>query len=134
MKNETAPLFDELMKSYYGVAGTPELSNTAKVEALLTDYYGRPYKRKSKTPAPAVSLSLSQDNGEVLPQPIAEDRFEEYVVQKSAPVQGFEEYTVSNGCRSTGRAIASSLNIGPVDAVSANQECQVDVLEPLQTQ
>ena len=126
-------MFDELMKSYYGVTSALELSNTAKVEALLTGYYGRPYKRKSKTPAPAVSLSLSQDNGEVLPQPDTGDQFEEYVVQKSAAVEAFEEYTVRNGPRITARATAASLNIGRVEPVSANQECQVDVLEPLQT-
>jgi len=133
MKNQTAPMFDELMKSYYGVASGPELSNTAKVEALLTDYYGRPYKRKSKTPAPAVSLSLSQDNGEVLPQPDSCDQFEEYVVQKCPAVPASDEYVVRNGPRSPERATASSLNIGRVEPVSANQECQVDVLEPLQT-
>lgn len=126
-------MFDELMKSYYGVASGPELSNTAKVEALLTDYYGQPYKRKSKTPVPAVSLSLSQDNGEVLPQPDACDQFEEYVVRKCAAVPPFEDYTVRNAARSPERATASSLNIGRVEPVSANQECQVDVLEPLQT-
>ena len=119
MKNQTAPMFDELMKSYYGVASGPELSNTAKVEALLTDYYGRPYKRKSKTPAAAVSLSLSQDNGEVLPQPDSCDQFEEYVVQKCPAVPASDEYVVRNGPRSPERATASSLNIGRVEPVSA---------------
>ena len=133
MKNQTAPLFAELMKSYYGVSSTPELSNTAKVEALLTDYYGRAYKRKRQTPAPAVSLSLSHDNGEVLPQPASDDPFEEYVVQKCAAAQSFEEYTLRNGNRFAARAFASSLNVGGGEPVSAHQECQVDVLDPLQT-
>src|SRR5882672_11310097 len=124
MKNQTATSFDELMKSYYSRPNSPELSNTAKVEALLTDYYGRPYKRKGRSTsvAPAVSLSLSQDNLELLPQPTKEDLFLEYVVQKSASVAGSVEYVVGD-CRHSGeRAVAASLNIGPVESVNASQE------------
>ena len=135
MKKQTATSFDELMKTYYGAA-SPELSNTAKVEALLTDYYGRPYKRKGrcKATAPAVSLSLSYDSGELLAQPGKEDRFEEYVVQKSASIDAFEEYVVGDSRHVSERAFSASLNIGSVEPVNAAQEYQVDVLEPLRTE
>src|SRR6266850_2985984 len=135
MKKQTATSFDELMKTYYGAASA-ELSNTAKVEALLTDYYGRPYKRKGrrKATAPAVSLSLSYDSGELLAQPEKEDRFEEYVVQKSASIDAFEEYVVGDGRYMSERAFSASLNIGSVEPVNAAQEYQVDVLEPLRAE
>jgi hypothetical protein len=133
MKIQTTKSFDDLMKTYYGVPTAPQLSNTAKVEALLTEYYGRPYKQKKKcpTPARAVSLSLSQDDGELLTQPAQETQFEEYVVQKSAANETFEEYVVTDCRHSDERAVAASLNIEPLGPVNVAQEYEVDVLEPL---
>jgi hypothetical protein len=138
MKIQTTRSFDELMKAYYGVAGAPELSNTAKVEALVSDYYGRPYERKArigkcKSPAAAVSLSLAQDDGELLKQPAQETQLEEYVVQKSPSNEAFEEYVVSDFRRVDERAVAASRNIAPVESVNVAREYQVDVFEPLRS-
>ena len=131
MKIQATKSFDDLMKSYYGVS-TPQLNSTAKVEAMLTQYYGRPYKKKKKNcPRPAVSLSLSQDDGEVLTQPAVETQFEEYVVQKSVANETFEEYVVTRCCPAEERAVAASLNLEPFEPVNAAQEYEVDVLEPL---
>src|SRR5829696_5233603 len=137
MKIQTTKSFDDLMKSYYGAA-TPQLSNTARVEALLTNYYGRPYKRKKKCPPPsgllpAISLSLTQDDGELLPQQVQETQYEEYVVAKSIVDEPFEEYVVAMCGHSEERpiAMAASLNLGPAEPVNVAQEYEVDVLEPL---
>lgn len=133
MKNQTATSFEDLMKSYYGRPRTQELSSKAKVEALLTDYYGQPYKRKKrcKTQPPAVSLSISQDNGEIIEQVTKDEPFEEYVVQQSAEVETFEEYVVGDASHFSETAVAASLNIESVEPVTAAQEYEVDVLDPL---
>ena len=134
MKIETTKSFDDLMKSYYGVS-TAELSSTARVESMLTQYYGRPYKKKKKCVKPAVALSLSQDDGEVLAQPpAAETQFEEYVVQKSVENESFEEYVVTRCSHFEERAVAASLDLEPFEPVNVAQEYEVDVLEPLQPQ
>jgi hypothetical protein len=150
MKTETTKSFDDLMKNYYGVAATPQLSNTARVEALLTQYYGRPYKKKQKCPARTplnpVALSMSQDDGEVLPQQAQETQFEEYVVAKSVSEEPFEEYVVGPYNQPAGNqpeasrsqpspvAMAASLNVETLEPVNVAQEYEVDVLEPLRRQ
>lgn len=150
MKTETTKSFDDLMKNYYGVAATPQLSNTARVEALLTQYYGRPYKKKQKCPARTplnpVALSMSQDDGEVLPQQAQETQFEEYVVAKSVSEEPFEEYVVGPYNQPAGSqpeasrsqpspvAMAASLNVETLEPVNVAQEYEVDVLEPLRRQ
>lgn len=134
MKIQTTKSFDDLMKRYYGVPAGPQLSNTARVEALLTDYYGRPYKRKKKCPPPsAISLSLSHDDGELLPQQVPETQFEEYVVAKSLSAETFEEYVVGrcSPAQEQPVAAAASLNIESFEPVNVAQEYEVDVLEPL---
>jgi hypothetical protein len=131
MKKKLPTSFDELIKNHYGGSGQIDLSNAAKVEELLASYYGKSIVRKDMNMPPAFVLSLSSDDGETLTQHRTEKQFEEYVVQYSITDEEFEEYVVERVPLSAQSSVGLWAEVVPVEEVSASQECQVDVLQPL---
>jgi hypothetical protein len=132
MKKRLPTSADELIKNHYGVSCQAAVSNTVKTEELLANYYGKPVRKgKKQSSAPAVVLSLSYDSGELLAQQSKREQFEKQVVQQSTTETPFEEYVVGESGMSMKRSVEASLQVPPAEEVSALQEYQVDVLQPL---
>ena len=125
--------FDDLMKRHYGAPGDVMLSNTAKAQRLIANYYGKPLRRGKKRCLPAVpAVTMSYDTGEVLPQrQVAAEPFEEYVVSKSLSEETFEEYVLGDISAEAPVATASSLQIPRAEAVNVAQEYEIDILQSI---
>jgi hypothetical protein len=131
MKKQLTTSFDELMQNYYGSSGSSDLSNAGKIEALFANYYGKPAVQRDRNTPSSVVLSLSCDDGEMLQQHPKGQRFEEYVAQHSIADAEFEEYVVERGALSRASSLEAQAEGLPAEEVSAFQEYQVDVLQPL---
>jgi len=125
--------FDDLMKRHYGAPSHVMLSNTAKAQRLIANYYGKPLRRGKKRCRPAVpAVTMSYDTGEVLPQrQVNAEPFEEYVVAKSLSEETFEEYVLGDVSAEAPVATASSLQIPRAEAVNVAQEYEVDILQSI---
>ena len=125
--------FDDLMKRHYGAPSDVMLSNTAKAQRLIANYYGKPLRRGKKRCRPVASaVTMSYDTGEVLPQrQVDREPFEEYVVAKSLSEETFEEYVLGDVSAEAPVATASSLHIPRAEAVNVAQEYEVDILQTL---
>ena len=125
--------FDDLMKRHYGAPSDVMLSNTAKVQRLIANYYGKPLRRGKKRCRPvAPAVTMSYDTGEVLPQrQVDAQPFEEYVVAKSLSEETFEEYVLGDVSAEAPVATASSLHIPRAEAVNVAQEYEVDILQSI---
>src|SRR6185503_9221785 len=125
--------FDDLMKRHYGAPSDVMLSNTAKVQRLIANYYGKPLRRGKKRCRPvAPAVTMSYDTGEVLPQrQVNAEPFEEYVVAKSLSEETFEEYVLGDVSAEAPVATASSLHIPRAEAVNVAQEYEVDILQSI---
>jgi len=105
MKRKLTASFDELLQNHYGREPRTTVSNEVKVTALLANYYGKPIARHRNhhhrpAPAPALVLSLSHDDGELLPQRAVDNRFQEYVTPYSITDIPFEEYVAEGAALS----------------------------------
>jgi hypothetical protein len=118
MKKQIPASFEDLVKAHYGDSGQIDRSNTTKVKALLSNYYGQidgdqqlptygqidgncqlptygqPHgessSSKGKKSASAILLSLSYDDGEILTQPSSGQQNSD----RWASERPFEEYVV----------------------------------------
>jgi hypothetical protein len=131
MKKKLPASFDGLIANYYGNSGQIDTSNAVKVEELFGNYYGKSTVRKDIKLPHAVVLSLSYDDGETLTQ-LNHHHSEEYVVQHSMANEEFEEYVVERVPLSEQSSVGMSREVIPMEEVSAVQEYQVDVLQPLE--
>jgi hypothetical protein len=132
MKKKFTTSFEELITNYYGGSDPNEVGVAVRVEDLFANYYGRSAAlRTEQTSSPAVVLSLSYDDCETLPQQVKGTSFEEYVVQQSTVDQQFEEYVVQGEGLSQQRSVEAKTVTSASEEVSAFQEYQVDVLQPL---
>jgi hypothetical protein len=127
-KKKPTGSYDELIKGYYGRAERDALPSR-DLEELLAGYYGEGAAKKRKKAAP-MSLSLSTDDGEVLAQPAnGKSNGQKAAGPPAAPP--FEEYVVERGDTSPPSTDYPKAMAARADEVSAFQEYQVDVLEPL---
>jgi hypothetical protein len=130
-KKKFTTSFDELIKNHYGGSGLYDARVTVRVEELFASYYGKSAVWRDRNTPPAVVLSLSCDDGETLAQHPEGKRFEEYVAQHSIANAEFEEYVVEGDALSRQSSIDATAGVLPAEEVSAVQEYQVDVLQPL---
>jgi hypothetical protein len=132
MKKKFTTSYEELITNYYGGSDQNEVGVAVRVEDLFANYYGRSAAlRTEQTSSPAVVLSLSYDDCETLPQQVKGTNFEEYVVQQSTVDQQFEEYVVQGEGLSQQSSVEAKTETSASEEVSAFQEYQVDVLQPL---
>ena len=132
MKKRLPASFDDLLKHHYGSGRDVMLSNTAKAQRLIANYYGKPLRRgKKRNCLPTVpAVTMSYDTGEVLPQRQADpEPFEQYVVSRSLSDDSFEEYVLGDVATEAPVSVASSLQIPRAEEVNASQECDVDILQ-----
>jgi hypothetical protein len=133
MKKKIATSFDELIKNHYGGTNRSGVPDAVRVAELFANHYGKAVahsNRHTNTP-PAVVLSLSCDDGEMIAQPAQAQRFDAYAVQYSVADLEFEEYVVASAALSWQRSINAPAEAIPADEDNAFQEYLVDVLEPL---
>lgn len=130
-KKKFTTSFDDLIKNHYGGSDPNDARVAVRVEELFTNYYGKSAVRGDSNTPPSVVLTLSCDDGETLAQQPKEKRFEGYVAQHSIADSEFEEYVVEGGALSRQSSIEAKAENLPAEEVSAFQEYQVDVLQPL---
>ena len=135
MKRKLTASFDELLQNHYGRERQPAVSNEVKVAALLANYYGKPLTRHRHhhrpAPTPALVLSLSHDDGELLPQRTVDNRFQEYVTPYSITDVPFEEYVAEGASLSRQSSADEGRDFGSAEDRSAREEYVVDILQPL---
>ena len=137
MKKKLATSFDELLQDHYGRERRPAVSNEVKVAALLANYYGKPaerhhhHKTPTPAPAPALMLSMSRDDGELLPQRAVDNRFREYVTPYSIADVPYEEYVVEGVALSRPSSTDAGRDVGSAEDRSVREEYVVDILQPL---
>src|SRR5215467_300923 len=133
MRNTFTKTFDELLTSHYGDLQQIEASNTAKVEELFANYYGKSpsRKRKAKSTPASETVSVSFDNGEILQQlPATTSSTDQVALNPTSPT-GFQEYVVTESLLAGAMSPNANAPSPPQEEVSPFQEYQVDVLEPL---
>jgi hypothetical protein len=131
--------YDELIKNYYGGSNRSGLKDAVSLEELFANYYGKAAvsEEERKKKRPAMALSFSRDDGEVLMQRPSRRRRPRYGYQQSTDTPVFEEYVLTNDAAAndavaTQSSVAMSVDAAPSDDGNIREEYTVDILAPLE--